>query len=218
MCRHSCFGLSCARGTINLTVLFHHRPLWDAVSLSSRDFHFAHRIRAFIHQHASPHARFLQRTLFCSQLKPRSTWNRLEPLLSGHSSDTDPHLWLFRRRSSAVSGRPLSSRHWQRPDPPQHVAEQPPGQMTFRQEEPVVPCVLHQPASGFHQPLLETRERPALDSRRQDQSAPQVAQVVGQDAQLQAHFVRPEPMVRQPRPVRRCLPSLIHCSAVPRLL
>ena len=25
-------------------------------------------------------------------------------------------------------------------------------------------------ASGFHQPLLETRERPALDPRRQDQS------------------------------------------------
>ena len=36
----------------------------------------------------------------------------------------------------------------------------------------------------------ETRERPALDPRRQDQSAPEVAQVVGQDAQLQAHLVR----------------------------
>ena len=35
---------------------------------TSRDFHFASRIRAFIHQHASPHARFLQRTLFRSQL------------------------------------------------------------------------------------------------------------------------------------------------------
>ena len=34
----------------------------------NRDFHFASRIRAFIHQHASPHARFLQRTLFRSQL------------------------------------------------------------------------------------------------------------------------------------------------------
>ena len=61
--------------------------------------------------------------------------------------------------------------------------------------------MLHQPASGFHQPLLETRERPALDPRRQDQSAPEVAQVVGQDTQLQAHFVRPETMARQPRPV-----------------
>ena len=51
--------------------------------------------------------------------------------------------------------------------------------------------MLHQPASSFYQPLLETRERPALDPRRQDQSAPEVAQVVGQDAQLQAHFVSP---------------------------
>ena len=79
------------------------------------------------------------------------------------------------RRSSSVSGRPLSSRHWQRSDPPQHVAEQPTGQMPFCQQEPVVPGMLHQPASGFHQPLLETRERPALDPRRQDQSAPEVA-------------------------------------------
>ena len=69
------------------------------------------------------------------------------------------------------------------------------------QQEPVVPCVLHQPAPGFHQSLLETRERPALDLRRQDQSAPEVAEVVGQDTQLQAHFVRSETMARQPRPV-----------------
>ena len=42
----------------------------EPITLSSvdRDFHFASRIRAFIHQHASPHARFLQRTLFRSQL------------------------------------------------------------------------------------------------------------------------------------------------------
>ena len=61
--------------------------------------------------------------------------------------------------------------------------------------------MLHEPAPGLHQPLLETRERPAFDPRRQDQSAPEVAQVVGQDAQLPAHLVCPEPMARQPRPV-----------------
>ena len=69
------------------------------------------------------------------------------------------------------------------------------------EQEPVAPGMLHQPTSSFYQPLLETRERPALDPRRQDQSAPEVAQVVGQDAQLQAHFVRPETMARQPRPL-----------------
>ena len=82
-------------------------------------------------------------------------------------------------RQAGCAARAASvCRHRQRPDPPQHVAEQPPGQMPFRQQEPVVPGVLHQPAAGFHQPLLETRERPALDPRRQDQSAPEVAQVV----------------------------------------
>ena len=53
---------------------------WGAIffagGLIHRDFHFARRIRAFIHQHASPHARFLQRTLFRSRarhLSRRST-------------------------------------------------------------------------------------------------------------------------------------------------
>ena len=76
-------------------------------------------------------------------------------------------------RQAGCAARAASvCRHRQRPDPPQHVAEQPPGQMPFRQQEPVVLGVLHQPAAGFHQPLLETRERPAFDPRRQDQSAP----------------------------------------------
>ena len=39
-----------------------------------------------------------------------------------------------------------------------------PGQMPFCQQEPVVPRMLHQAASGFHQPLLKTRERPTLES------------------------------------------------------
>ena len=107
-----------------------------------------------------------------------------------------------------TSGRASVSRHWQRPDPPQHVAEQPPGQMPFCQQEPVVPRMLHQPASSFHQPLLETGERPALDPRRQNQSTPEVTQVVGQHRELEPNLVRPETMARQPRPVRRLLAFL----------
>ena len=42
----------------------------------------------------------------------------------------------FLHQMFSVSGHPLSVRHRQRPDPPQHVAEQPPGQMPFRQQEP----------------------------------------------------------------------------------
>ena len=83
------------------------------------------------------------------QVGPRSTGNRLEPLLSGYFSGTAPRVCpVF--AASLHSGRASASRHWQRPDPPQHVAEQSPGQMPFRQQEPVVPRMLHQPAPGFH--------------------------------------------------------------------
>ena len=82
----------------------------------SRDFHFARRIRAFIHQHASPHARFLQRTLFCSQLP--SVWGRARretvwSPLSGHSSYTAPHLCSFFasvQRSPAILRAPAAPR------------------------------------------------------------------------------------------------------------
>ena len=77
------------------------------------------------------------------------------PWFQGCFSDTSPPLPRSVTRMSSVGGWPLSSGHRQRPDPPQHVAEQPPGQMTFHQQEPVVSRMLHQPASGFHQPLLE---------------------------------------------------------------
>ena len=36
--------------------------------------------------------------------------------------------------------------------------------MALGQQEPVVPCVFYEPSSGFHQPLLEARQGPLLDS------------------------------------------------------
>jgi hypothetical protein len=46
------------------------------------------------------------------------------------------------------------------------------------------PGVLDQPSSRLHQPLLQARQRPGVDSLRQHEATPQVAQVVGQQAQL----------------------------------
>ena len=43
--------------------------------------------------------------------------------------------------------------------------------------------MLDQPPARFHQPLLQARQRPALDPPRQSQSPPQVAQVVGEHAE-----------------------------------
>ena len=84
------FGFGSDR--LNLSRL--HSAKWREFELAGISI-LAARVRALIHQHASPHARFLHRTLFRSQLKPRPTWNRLEPPLSGHSADTAPHLCSF---------------------------------------------------------------------------------------------------------------------------
>jgi hypothetical protein len=55
---------------------------------------------------------------------------------------------LLVRSSLTVSGnaRRSAGRHRQRPDPPEHRPEQPPRQVTLRQQEPVVAGVLDKPA------------------------------------------------------------------------
>ena len=100
----------------------------------------------------------------------------------------------------------LTTRHRQRPDPLHHVTEQPPIQMPLRQQQPVVAGMLDQPPTGLHQPLLQARQRPTLDPVRHSEPSPQVAQVVGQYAELQPHFVGPKAMARKPRPVCGLLP------------
>ena len=60
-------------------------------------------------------------------------------------------------RSGCSALAALASRHRQRPDPPQHLAEQLPVQMPFGQEQPVVVGMLDEPTAGLHQPMLQTR-------------------------------------------------------------
>lgn len=74
--------------------------------------------------------------------------------------------------------------HRQRPDPPQHLTKQAPVQMPLGQQQPVVPGVLDQSPASLQQPLLQARQRPGVDSLWQHEATPQVAQVVGQQAQL----------------------------------
>ena len=49
-----------------------------------------------------------------------------------------------------------------------------------------------QATTGLEQPLLEARQRPALDSSRQDQPPQEIAEVVGDDPEEQPHLVGPE--------------------------
>jgi hypothetical protein len=60
--------------------------------------------------------------------------------------------------SPTVSGnaRRSADRHGQRPDPPEHRREQPPRQVTFRQQKPVIAGVLDKPPTRLDEALLET--------------------------------------------------------------
>ena len=63
-------------------------------------------------------------------------------------SQTPRHTFILSSPGGFVAlGRASACWHWQRPDPPQHVAEQPTGQMPFCQQEPVVPRMLHELAA-----------------------------------------------------------------------
>src|SRR6266446_8074633 len=72
--------------------------------------------------------------------------------------------------------------------------------------------------AGLEELLLEARQRPALDGQGQGQSAQEVAEVVGDDPEHQSDLVGPEPMAGSRAQWVTSLPSLIHCSAVPRWL
>ena len=104
--------------------------------LSSRDFHFAARIGTLIHDILvrTPDffvATFIQLPIPVSSGRARrgTDWSPDSRAFFRHLCALAP----FLRQMFSVSGHPLSVRHRQRPDPPQHVAEQPPGQMPFRQ-------------------------------------------------------------------------------------
>ena len=98
------------------------------------------------------HPKGAERTKLCSSLNRPAPEAVTSARADGRPTGAPWFQALLRHRStvgpfllgiSSVSGRRLSSGHRQCPDPPEHVAEQPPGQMPFRQQEPVVPGVLH---------------------------------------------------------------------------
>ena len=62
----------------------------------------------------------------------------------------------------------------------------------------IVSSVLDQTPAGLDQSLLQARQRPRVDPLRQHQPAPQVPEVIGQDAQLQSDLVRSESVTRHP--------------------
>ena len=83
--------------------------------------------------------------------------------------------------------------------------------------------VIDRPCRTIFAPIFTSRWRSVLIDHcaicpRQRQGAQEVGQVVGQRVQLQPHGIRLEALAGQPVQVTAFLPSLIHCSAVPRWL
>src|SRR5258707_11050949 len=87
------------------------------------------------------------------------------------------------------------------PDAPEDLPKEAPGQVTFGQLEDEVPSVPNEAPAGLEQPLLETREGPALNGDGQDEPTQQIAEVVGDDPEQEPDLVGPEPVTGQPGPV-----------------
>jgi hypothetical protein len=147
------------------------------LSLSSRDFHLGAADQTPYTRTRSPQILSSHVLLAPNprQLRPSRCPNRQERFVPITSSR---HLSTPTPLPSPDALGSLSCRQGQRPDPPQHVAEQPPVEMALCQEQPVVAGMLDEPSAGLHEPLLQTRQRLAFDPLRQADSAPEVAQVI----------------------------------------
>jgi hypothetical protein len=64
-------------------------------------------------------------------------------------------------------------------DAPEDLSEQAPCQVALGELEDEVPGMPDEAPAGLEQPLLQARQRPALNGEGQDQSAQEIAEVVG---------------------------------------
>src|SRR2546427_10908599 len=55
--------------------------------------------------------------------------------------------------------------------------------------------------AGFEEPLLETRQGPVLDGHGENESAQEIAEVVGDHPEEQPHLIGPEPVTGEAGPV-----------------
>jgi hypothetical protein len=73
--------------------------------------------------------------------------------------------------------------------------------------------------ADLDQLLFEARQRPVLDRLRRCQRAQEIVEIVGERMKLEPHCVGRERPTHDSRVhLITPLPSLIHCSHVPRLL
>src|SRR6266851_3162301 len=86
-------------------------------------------------------------------------------------------------------------------DAPEDLPKESRCQVALGQLEDEVPSVPNEAPAGLEQALLQARQRPALDGKRQDQPTQEIAEVVGDDPEEQPHLVGPEAMTGEAGPV-----------------
>src|SRR5262249_5829674 len=95
--------------------------------------------------------------------------------------------------SRRMPGEPL--------DAPENLPKEAARQVAFGKLQGEVPSMADEASPRLEQPLLETREGPALDGDGQGEPSQQIAEVVGDHAEKQPHLVGPEAVTGQPGPV-----------------
>src|SRR6266852_5774184 len=93
-------------------------------------------------------------------------------------------------------------------DAPENLPKESRRQVALRQLQDEVSGMADEPPAGLEQPLLQARQRPALDGERQDQPSQEIAEVVSDDPEEQPDLVGSEPVAGEPRPVGRGLALL----------
>jgi len=96
---------------------------------------------------------------------------------------------------------PIKTKPRESLDAPEDLPKQALGQVVFGKLEDEVPRVPDEAPPGLEQPLLQARQGPALDGKRQSEPAQEVAEIVGDDPEEQPHLVGPEAVAREARPM-----------------
>jgi hypothetical protein len=83
-------------------------------------------------------------------------------------------------------------------------------QAAFRELQGEVPSMPNEASARLEQPLLKTREGPALNGDGQDEPTQQIAKVVGDNAEQEANLIGPEPVTGEPNTINAttCKPSV----------
>ena len=86
-------------------------------------------------------------------------------------------------------------------DAPENLPKERRRQVALGQLQDEVPSMPDEAPAGLEHPLLQARQRPALDGDGQDEPAQEIAEVVGDHPEEQADLVGSEPVTGEPGPV-----------------